>query len=228
MRKHFRRKHPGQDVQVLAERDTEMDRRIEELVSDYAVPLCQMADPELMAKCQQTNSATRHQQQCNGHRGAGDRKQPAVGGRNSVPSAVVEADQEDHEDSDGDCSTAALHKCSTCPYTSSSLKLVRGHMEMHKEHRVKCDYCNFQALYPSRVRKHWHRCHEKNGLPFKMVDIGGRTGNGGKSSPVQASTLESSKNGVTVVRDNREALKVMTAKNTITGKRCWFVSIRVI
>ena len=62
-----------------------------------------------------------------------------------------------------------LFKCPECPYTNSTLKLVRGHMVKHGPYRLKCAYCSYKAHYPSRIRKHNRRQH--HGLPPKCLKV---------------------------------------------------------
>ena len=131
-------------------------------MAEYAVPLWETTDSDLLAWGLQTA-------------GNGIAKQPQLmknGSHrtNSTMSAVNEDVNEGQ--SELGVGSAVVHQCPLCPYTSSSLKLLHGHKVMHSKCRLKCSYCQFRGPFLSRIRRHWKRVHEKEGLPFEMEDNG--------------------------------------------------------
>ena len=73
-----------------------------------------------------------------------------------------------------------VYRCPHCSYSSSNLKLVRGHMVKHGPARLKCGYCDYRGHYPSRLHKHMRCSH--SGLPFKFM----RDGAGSSGSPAKS------------------------------------------
>ena len=49
MRKHFRLKHVGREIQVTVELDDDLERRVEELLKESAVNYYETSDEEVLA-----------------------------------------------------------------------------------------------------------------------------------------------------------------------------------
>jgi hypothetical protein len=236
MRKHFRNKHAGLEMQVTTHRDDEMDRRVEEILADCSVPLWKTSDPDLLAWCPPAAVQPQQQQRHNGHRSS------KIGWKTSSGEASGDGGDDDGNGEEvsenrnvsaagGQCkassgSDSTIHRCPNCPYTSDNVKLLRGHMVMHTEYRLKCAYCDYHGPYPSRIRKHWRRLHQKNGLPFKMdrddgvepVDVSEEPKPQSASSSAGSEAMTPSR-----TRDVRDMLKTVTEKSTVAGK-CAFCS----
>lgn len=162
MRKHFRTKHGGIEVEVEDMRDSENDARVEKLLEKCTVLLKHTVDPELLSwKPSPTPQRRVHQPQ------AVPTGSKAVSNSVSKPSFGVSLLRRSFKGSKS--MAMKFHRCPHCPYTNTSVKLVRGHMVKHGPFRLQCGYCDYRGHYPSRIRKHMRRHHPS--MPFKYSKV---------------------------------------------------------
>jgi hypothetical protein len=159
MRKHFRTRHAGIEVALTDLRDPEKDRRVEQLVEECAIPLKDTSDNELLAWKPLVTSA-----------------QSGVVSRLTTfatirPSNFDEnmLDKATSKSISSSGTSLRLHRCTHCSYTTSNLKLLRGHLVKHGPYRLQCAYCDYRGHYPSRIYKHIRRHHRGNA--FRVVKV---------------------------------------------------------
>lgn len=159
MRKHFRTRHAGIEVALTDLRDPEQDRRVEQLVEECAIPLKDMSESDLLAWKPQASSA---QSSVTSRLTASIAARPSniKGNKSSSPSTKSVTLSG---------TSLRLHRCTQCSYTTSNLKLLRGHLVKHGPFRLQCAYCDYRGHYPSRIYKHIRRHHRGNA--FRVVKV---------------------------------------------------------
>jgi hypothetical protein len=162
MRKHFRTRHAGIEVALTDLRDPEQDRRVEQLVEECAIPLKDLSDSDLLAWKPQASSAQ------------------SVGSRPTTFVAVRPSNVKGNKSISSpnkpvtlSGTSLRLHRCTQCSYTTSNLKLLRGHLVKHGPFRLQCAYCDYRGHYPSRIYKHIRRHHRGNA--FRVVKVSSDT-----------------------------------------------------
>jgi len=156
MRKHFRTRHAGIEVALTDLRDPEQDRRVEQLVEECAIPLKDASDVlawkprPISPKSTVVNRLTTFAAIRPGNIA---KTKPM-----STPKPVSLSG-----------TSLRLHRCTQCTYTTSNLKLLRGHLVKHGPYRLQCAYCEYRGHYPSRIYKHIRRHHR--GCAFRVVKV---------------------------------------------------------
>lgn len=165
MRKHFRTKHGGIEVEVEDMRDAENDARVEKLLEKCTVLLKHTVDPELLSWKPSPTAPQRRVQRPQAVTAATAAK-PAA---NGVPKPAFGVSLLRRAFKGSKSMAMKFHRCPHCPYTNTSVKLVRGHMVKHGPFRLQCGYCDYRGHYPSRIRKHMRRHHQA--MPFKYSKV---------------------------------------------------------
>jgi len=219
MSKHFRNLHKGLEVLVTTHRDAEMDRRVEEILADYAVPLWETTDPDLLAWSLPTTGTGSGSGSGSGVTRQSQRTHNGTNRMNGVRRDVTKPVSTVDEDGVNEDVSPIVHQCPLCPYTSNSLKLLHGHKVMHAKCRLKCPYCQFCGPFLSRIRRHWKRVHQKDGLPFEIENIGNGDNDevaSTRSAP-ETVTMTVKATRTTRLQDIRDAFRAVATNTSAKG-----------
>lgn len=168
MRKHFRTRHAGIEVALTDLRDPEKDRRVEQLVEECAIPLKDVSENELLAVSWKQRSTSPKSNVVNRLTTFAAIRTSS----SSVSKMTSSADTSPMSSARPVTSSGTslrLHRCTQCSYTTSNLKLLRGHLVKHGPYRLQCAYCDYRGHYPSRIYKHIRRHHR--GCAFRVVKV---------------------------------------------------------
>jgi hypothetical protein len=159
MRKHFRTRHAGIEVALTDLRDPEQDRRVEQLVEECAIPLKDLSDSD-SAGVEAASQFSSKRYESSDELPLPLRPSNVKGNKSSSsPTKPVTLSG----------TSLRLHRCTQCSYTTSNLKLLRGHLVKHGPFRLQCAYCDYRGHYPSRIYKHIRRHHRGNA--FRVVKV---------------------------------------------------------